>query len=228
MRIDIGYYAFALFIAALICLIAILFKVLFSDVKRQNKLLDEKETKLLQLYQSVESVIEEWNDQVKATIEDIKEQESRAAKRLAAMGAPKEAPPHHEPPERLPRAERAESSRLRAAGEMLARAERIVKNDALKAPATHNAQNAQNAQNAHYASNAQNGGDNGSVFQRFFDDAASQQPPIAAEAPPSPQQSKNEAILALAEEGKTEAQIASELGVTRNEVKLVIGLTKRA
>jgi len=35
---------------------------------------------------------------------------------------------------------------------------------------------------------------------------------------------RRESILTLAEEGKTHAQIARELGITQNEVKLVIGL----
>ena len=207
MGIGIEYYAFALFIAALVCLVAIVYKVLFSNVKRQYTMLDEKESKLLQLYQTVETIMDEFNDQVKAAIEEIKEHENRAAKRVAAMTLPKE-PVKTEQLEKLPRVERADNTRIKAANDMLARAERIVKNDALKNPAVHSKTG------------------NTAVFQRLFDEVASETPVEPAETPP--QQTKNEAILTLSEEGKTDAQIASELGITQNEVKLVIGLTKRA
>lgn len=202
---KLEYYAFALFIAALICLIAILCKVLFSNVKRQYKLLDEKESKLLQLYQTVENIMEEYNDQAKATTEELKEYESRITARAAAIVMPKPPEPvKGELFEKLPRAERVDSSRIRAANEMLARAERIVKSSTLKNPAP------------------PAGSDNGVVFQRLFDETASE---TMAVTEASAQQLRNEAILALAEEGKSDAQIASELGITQNEVKLVIGLT---
>jgi len=205
---GIEYYAFALFISALICLIAILCKILFSNVKGQHKLLDEKESKLLQLYQSVESIMEEFNDQVKAMTEELNDYELRLAKRAAAISMQKlPEPAKAEPQERLPRAERVDSSRIRAAGEMLARAERIIKSDIPRSP----------------VSPAKS--DNGAVFQRLFDETAAE--PAATVQDTPPQQSRNEAILALAGEGKTDAQIASELGITQNEVKLVIGLKRK-
>ena len=200
---GIEYYAFALFIAALLCLIAILCKVLFSNVKRQYKLLDEKESKLLQLYRSVESVMEEFGDQVKTTTDELKEYEARVSARAASMIMPKPVEAAKvEQFEKLPRAERIDTGRIRAANEMLARAERIVKSNALKSPAPP----------------VKN--ENGTVFQRLFDEQVSE--PAAAET--TVQHVKNEAIIKLSEEGKTDAQIASELGITRNEVKLVIGI----
>jgi len=205
---GIEYYAFALFITALICLIAILCKVLFSNVKQQHKLLDEKESKLLQLYQTVESIMDEFNDQVKAMTEELNEYELRLAKRAAAVCMPKpQEPAKAETTERLPRAERVDSSRIRAAGEMLARAERIIKNDTPKPPVTPAKS------------------DKGAVSQRLFEETAAE--PAGAAAETQPQQTRNEAILALSAEGKTDAQIASELGITQNEVKLVIGLRKK-
>ena len=202
---GIEYYAFALFISGLICLIAILCKVLFADIKRQQKLLDEKETKLLQLYRTVENIMEEFADQVKATTEELKEHESRLAKRDLSVGPPEAA--KKEPGVPMPsRSVTVDSSRIRAASEVLERAERIIKGDTLKPP----------------ASAGKNNG--GVVFQRFFDESVSEQP----EPPPvNGTRTRKEMILALAAEGKTEAQIASELGITRNEVKLVIGLKKK-
>ena len=75
---NLEYYLFALFIAALICLIAIICKVLFADVKRQKKLLDEQESKILQLYTSVETMMEEFNEQIKMTTNELKDLEYRA------------------------------------------------------------------------------------------------------------------------------------------------------
>lgn len=205
-ELGIQHYAFALFISGLICLIAILCKVLFADMKRLNKLLDEKETKLLQLYRTVESIMEEFADQVKVTTEELKEHENRIARRDISFAPPPEPAVKEQPLERLPRSVTVDSSRIRAASEVLERAERIIKSDALKPPAP---------------APANSGG--GQVFQSFFDETVSDQ----TEPAPTGSKTRKEAILALAAEGKTDAQIASELGITRNEVKLVIGLKKR-
>jgi DNA-binding NarL/FixJ family response regulator len=62
------------------------------------------------------------------------------------------------------------------------------------------------------------------VFQSFFDDTADKPAPQST-LEMTNKHSRNEVILALADAGKTDAQIASELGITRNEVQLVIGLT---
>ena len=208
---GIEYYAFALFIAALVCLIAILFKLLFANVRRQRKLLDEKESKLLQLYQTVESIMDEFNDQIRAAMDDIKAYEERAAVHMAIMARPPE-PEKSEVIERplqeeIPvRAMTVDSSRLRAASEVLERAERMIKSNPGKkiTPA------------------AQSGG-NGEVIQRLFDDTAAGKPAVGTEA--QIKQKKNrESIIMLAQEGKTHAQIARELSITQNEVKLVIGL----
>lgn len=61
---GIEYYGFAFFVFVLLSALIILCKILFSDVKRQNRLLDEKEEKLLRLYQTLEDSIEEFYDMV--------------------------------------------------------------------------------------------------------------------------------------------------------------------
>ena len=204
-----GYYAFALFVTGLICVIAIICKLLFANVRKQYKILDEKETKLLRLYQSVESLMEDFNDQAKATVDEIREYGSRNS-----IGAAFIAPPileHGEKgflqPEGPMRAERGGSNRLKAANEVLARAEKMAKSNTAKAPAV----------------SAKN--DKNEVFQRLFEEAAMQPATDDSETPSK--QARSEAILTLAEEGKTDAQIASELGITQNEVRLIIELSKR-
>ena len=201
---GIQYYAFALFVSVLICLIALLCKVLFADYRRQHKLLDEKETKLLELYRTVESIMEEFSDQVKTTMDEIKEIEERIAKRSVPNVPPPPEIVKQEQTEKPQRGEIVDSSRIRAASEVLERAERIIKSDTLKTP----------------ANSAK--GNNGTVFQSFFDDTVNESPEAAEESPKKLK--RNESILTMASEGKTDAQIASELGITRNEVKLVIGL----
>jgi len=210
---GLEYYAFALFIAGLVSLIAVLFKVLFSNVKRQYKILDEKESKILQLYQKVESIMDEWSDQVKLTMDEIREHEKRAELHAASITKPPAEPrpaqeaQKPEQPERAPRAERVDSTRIRAASEVLARAERIIKSDTLKNPAVTVKST------------------KGAVFQRLFDETASENQNPQDDA--TSQKTRHDAILLLAQEGKTDAQIASELGITQNEVKLVIGLNGR-
>jgi len=223
---GIEYYAFALFVAGLISLIAILCKVLFADLKRQHKLLDEKETKLLQLYHTVENIMEEFADQVRTTTEEMKEQEDRLALRAASIAIAPE-PAKKEPAEKLPRSVTVDSTRIRAASEVLERAERIIRSDALKnhAAAEGNGSSSGVVSSGSGGSNSSSGsGSSGAVFQRFFDETAAEQP--APEPEKNGAQTRTQAILALAAEGKTEAQIASELGITRYEVRLVVGLKK--
>jgi len=76
------HYTFALFIACLVSLVAILCRALFGSVKRRRRLYDEKEAKLMETFRLVESIMEEWNDQVKLSIDEMKELENRAARRL--------------------------------------------------------------------------------------------------------------------------------------------------
>jgi len=204
---GIEYYAFALFIAGLICVIAILCKVLFANVKRQKKLLDEKESQILQLYTSVETLMEEFTEQVKMTTNELKEQEYRATKHMSAFDLPPELEKKEQILEKLPRTLPFDANRIKVAGEVLQRAERIIKSDKVDTPAVQAKE------------------ENGAVFHKFFDDAVDSAPPTPAEKA-AKVQTKTDAILELAAEGKTDIEIASELGITRNEVLLVIGLRK--
>jgi len=238
---GIEYYVFALFIAALICIIAIICKVLFANVKRQKKMLDEQESKILQIYTSVETLMEEFNEQVKMTTNELKDLEYRANTQavqvVQASQAAKAASEAHTaqaahtalklhmqnraafdlPPalekkeqvfEKLPRTLPFDANRIRAAGEVLERAERIVKSEAAVTPLP-----IPDKENS------------SAVFQKFFDDTAESTPP-PPEIRASRVQTRTDMILALSAEGKTDIEIASELGITRNEVLLVVGLKK--
>ena len=221
---GIEYYAFALFITALVCLIAILIRMLFGDVRRQRKLLDEKESKLLKLYQTVESIMDEFNDQAKSSMEEIKEFESRAAilsANLAAQHRPPPAPPPQPPArppeivvreseERIsPRSMKIDSSRIRAASEVLERAERMIRS------------------NTQRTSVSPEKKDNETVFQRIIDETVGHMPVSVSEEQADQPKTTHNRILEMSAEGKTVAQIAKKLGITQNEVMLVIGLGKR-
>lgn len=69
--ITLGYYGFAFFIFILVGMLMLLYNYLFSDIKRQKKLLDEKENKLLRLYQSVEDALDDFNDSLERGIGEI-------------------------------------------------------------------------------------------------------------------------------------------------------------
>jgi len=207
---GIEYYAFALFVAGLICVIAILCKVLFANVKRQKKLLDERESQILKLYNSAETLMEEFNDQIKITTAELKEQEYRATSHISAFNLPPALEEKEQVLEKLPRTMPFDANRIRVAGEVIERAERIIKNDTIIPMPQPEKE------------------ENGAVFQKFFDDTAESTPPL----PPTPAERKatiktrTDMILELSNEGKSDIEIASELGITRNEVLLVVGLRK--
>jgi len=220
---GIEYYAFALFITALICIIAIIFKVLFANVKRQKKLLDERESEVLRLYGTIETIMEEFSDQVKASMDEIKASETRATAKIseaqasAAKMSAFEIPPELEKKEQivekvqLPRTEPFSANRIRAAEEVLERAERIVKHDLIVNEEVLGPEPEKLPQN-------------NVVFQKFFDDAADGPPPTHESITGAP--SKNEKILELAGEGRTDIEIARQLGITRSEVQLITSLTR--
>ncbi|MDR2571924.1 MAG: hypothetical protein LBD23_16720 [Oscillospiraceae bacterium] len=217
---GIEYYAFALFVAGLICVIAIICKVLFANVKNQKKLLDERESQVLQLYTSVETLMEEFNDQLKVTTDELKEYEYRATSHITAFDLPPKLEKNEHVLEKLPRTLPFDANRIRVAGEVLERAERIIKSDTIiNTPST--------GGNGGQSSSPviQENNDSTAVFQKFFDDStdASALNDVTKD---SSAQSRSEAILALASEGKNEVEIASKLGITRNEVQLVIGLKR--
>lgn len=170
---GLGYYGFASFIFVLVCIAMLLGKFLYSDIKRQSKMLDEKETKLLRLYQTVEDSMEEFFDQVGEAKNEIK-----------ALGT------LHLPP--------AETVIERPA------AEPREKNSLFDTPR----------------------------FKRIFDELVDGEidlppppsPPEASAAQSAAPPSRNDAVLKLWGEGKDKAQIAEELGITRTEVGLILGL----
>jgi len=214
---GLEYYAFALFVAGLICVIVIICKVLFANVKAQKKMLDERESQILQLYTSVETLMEEFNDQLKITTDELKQQEYRATAHMSAFDLPPELEHKEqvleklEQLEKVPRSLPFDANRIRVAGEVLERAERIIKNDTIISPnGTQPSAPAVAERQEHTA-----------VFQKFFDDTVEANP---SPAEMSNAQTRSNAILALANKGKTDAEIAGELGITRNEVQLVIGL----
>ena len=218
MGIGIGYYAYALFIAGLVCGVAIIFKVLFSDVKTQRKILEEQESKIIQLYTSVETLMEEFDDQVKMISAELKEHEYKTTSQMTVFDLPPELEKREHILDKLPRTLPLDANRRKAAGEVLDRAERIIKGDAA----------ASAVQNVNIPTLKEENG--GAVFQKFFDDSADALPPTVAARTASTQtsnvQSRSETILALAGEGKNDAEIASELGITRNEVQLVTALKR--
>ena len=205
---GLEYYAFALFIAGLVCVVAIVFKVLFSNVKRQRKLLDERESQILQLYTSVETLIEEFNDQIKITTDELKEHEFRATAHISAFDLPPELEKKEQILDKLPRTLPFDANRIKVAGEVLERAERIIKSDSIIPPAPPEKE------------------ESGAVFQKFFDDTAEASPSTQSISASASVKSRSEMILALADEGKSDIEIASELGITQNEVQLVIGLKR--
>jgi len=131
---------------------------------------------------------------------------------MSAFDLPPELEKKEQVLEKLPRSLPFDANRIKAAGEVLERAERINKNEPLSSHGV----------NDHVQKEKE---DNGMIFHKFFDDVVESTPPSPATKSANIK-TRTEAILSLAEEGKTDIEIASELGITRNEVLLVIGLRK--
>ena len=64
---------------------------------------------------------------------------------------------------------------------------------------------------------------NSAPFQRIID--VTEEEPLENPPPGSAKSARRDAVIALKDEGKTVAQIAQGLGITQNEVKIIIGLT---
>ncbi|MDR1298923.1 MAG: helix-turn-helix domain-containing protein [Oscillospiraceae bacterium] len=61
------YYAMSFLIFVMACVIAYLCKYIFSDLHRQNRDLQEKEGKLLEMYENVEDFMEDFQTDTKAS-----------------------------------------------------------------------------------------------------------------------------------------------------------------
>ena len=208
---GIEYYAFALFVTAMICIIAILFKMLFADVRRQKKMLDEKESELLKLYRTVENLMEEFTDQVKSTTREIKihedkimklrakAQQQSVEKRIQEQAAP-------EMTEQLPKRMTVDSNsdRIRLAGDLIERQERVIKGNMVNP----NSANTRKPE-----------------FQQIFTEKEKEIQTI--DATTNAKKKRTDTVMALSKQGKTAAEIAKELGITQNEVRLIIELGKQ-
>ena len=80
---GIDNYVFAIFIFVLICAVLVICRALFFNMKKQKLQLDEKEAKLLKLYQTVEDAMDEFFDMT----EDAKADMAEEAKKLSALAA---------------------------------------------------------------------------------------------------------------------------------------------
>ena len=211
MTLGIEYYAFALFVTAMICIIAILFKMLFADVRRQKKMLDEKESELLKLFRTVENMMEEFADQVKSTTREIKIHEDKimklrvkAQKQSVEQRIQEQAAP--EQTEQLPRRMTVDSSsdRIKIASDLVERQGRVIKGDLIN-PNTPNTRKPE--------------------FQQIFTQAENEIQTI--DATKNAKKARTDKVMALSKQGKTAPEIAKELGITQNEVRLIIELGKQ-
>lgn len=80
---NIEYYVFSFYVFILICVIILLCGFLFSKFKKKKQLFDEKEAKLLKLYQTVEDAMDEFYDLTAESKAEIEE----AMKNLSSLTA---------------------------------------------------------------------------------------------------------------------------------------------
>ena len=239
---EIGYYGFAFFVFILVCLLMILYNYLFSDMKRQKKLLDEKENKLLRLYQSVEEALDDFHDSVEGSHGEITQQlrelgELHAEVERGLSGAAAHAPS---------RIERVDAPRSHPAAPVAARPAPVQPTAEPPAQAIHQEPVASLADSIGQAANiralapppvapsaaaapapatpvasADSQMAPPPVFRQVMEAVMEVEPPAVPAAP-----ARNEQILRLTREGRSSSQIAKELGITLSEVELVIGMSR--
>lgn len=256
---GVEYYIFALFVAALVCGVAIVFKLLFSNVKKEKEELDKREAEVYKTYSAAETLLEEFEDQAKTTLDELKKRELEYRELIQnnpvieTVAEPVQSAPVAEKPQR-PLS--PEEKRIKAAGDVIERAERYIVHDStpdtrLKPPpviqaftsaettitpipvvspkaaqAAYASLPAQKAVQSVKTTQEEKAKATTVVFQKFFDDAAEAPPPAQYAPDANNGASKKDIILELTREGKTDVEIASQLGITRNEVQLVIGMAR--
>lgn len=78
---GIEYYAFAFYVFILVCIIILICRAAFSKFKKQKMFFEEKEAKLLKLYQTVEDAMDEFFDMAAESKAEMDE----ALKKLSSL-----------------------------------------------------------------------------------------------------------------------------------------------
>lgn len=79
-----GYYLFAAYVFFLVCAILVICKFMFADVRRQKKLLEEAEKKLLQTYGRLEDAMDEFQYVAEKSRLELQAQAEDIEKRLSS------------------------------------------------------------------------------------------------------------------------------------------------
>ena len=235
---EIGYYGFAFFVFILVCLLMILYNYLFSDMKRQKKLLDEKENKLLRLYQSVEEALDDFHDSVEGSHGEITQQLRELGELHAEVEHGMRGTAAHAPS----RMERVDVPRSHSAAPMAAQPAPMRPDAEASAPAIPQEPApsladsiglaAANIRAAAPPSAAPSAAATPAppadsqmapppVFRQVMEAVMEVEPPAEPVAP-----ARNEQILRMAREGRSRSQIVKDLGITLSEVELVIGMSQ--
>jgi DNA-directed RNA polymerase specialized sigma24 family protein len=184
------YYVFAFYEFLLICVILLLCRALFSRAKKQKAKLEEKEAKLLKLYQTVEDAMDELYDLASESKSEIEEALNKLSSLMGSLAKAEIGGPGT--PSLKADASETEFQKDRRDG---------VK---------------------------QTDGDRERFREPIKPDKEQTRPTSAADQAERRYATRAEIILERSRSGKTSAQIAKELGITLNEVDLVIGMNKNS
>lgn len=94
---GLEHYGFAFYIFILVCGVLFVYRQFFSDIRQQQKLLDEKESKLLKLYRSLEDVMEEFYDSAEQAKGELNEKMRTFEREFKMMPTPLKRPDPAEP-----------------------------------------------------------------------------------------------------------------------------------
>jgi len=203
---ELHYYLFASYLFMLALVLVLICKYLFADVKRQRRMLDEKEKQLLSTFRSLEDMMDDYYalvDEAKSELENRgREIESRLLMTaVLASSAPGTSAPASEKPT-------LQAAPQRPDDYFPANIADLQKKAAVKKPVKSPTAKLQTAKTEVIDEN-QIG------FEQLFNDAISN---ISAKA------QLHEKIVEMSRRGQTRAEIAKTLKITQNEVELVTGM----
>ena len=84
---ELHHYLFASYIFVLICVLVFVCKYLFADVKRQRRLLDEKEKQLLDTFRTLEDAMDDYYTLVEEAKNELEARGRELEKRLLLTDA---------------------------------------------------------------------------------------------------------------------------------------------
>ena len=193
---ELHYYLFASYLFVLVLVLIFVCKYLFADVKRQRRMLDEKEKQLLSTFRTLEDAMDDYYALAEEAKGELEERSRELENRLLMQMLTVQGASATQQPEVQPQGQ----------GDVVV--ERLV--EIPKKPAAKKSVKAT-------ALKTEPRDENQIGFEQLFSDAISN---ISAKS------QLREKIVEMSRGGLSRAEIAKALKITQNEVELVTGMNR--